>query len=665
MFRRDTGFDTAYVGSSNLSRAALLDGVEWNVRLSQVATPPLLDKFTATFDSYWNDIELRALRPGHGPGPPRRRVGRGVGAHAARSRHHLALGPRGAAVSLPAGRCSSRSQVERTVHDRHRNLVVAATGTGKTVVAALDYRQLAETAASGPALLFVAHRWEILDQSLRTYREVLGDASFGEQYVGGTSPRALAARVRQHPVADVVRRGEHPCRRFDIVVDRRVPPRRGRDLPAVLEHLAPKELLGLTATPERADGTRRPHASSTAAPPPSCGSGTRSAPTCCARSTTSPSPTAPTCRRSPGREARYDERRAGRTSTPATTPVPQSCFAQLRDKVARPRRDAGARLLRQRRARRVHGRGVHAMPASRARAVSGETPAAERAAGARGPARPARQRAVRRRPLQRGRRHPRRRHRAVPAADRERDGVPATARPWPAPDTRQGRPHGPRLRRPPPQGVPLRPQAAGTHRPDPTRSRARHRAGLPVPALGLPDRDGPAVAADRPREHPQPGGQPLAPDRRRAALVRRPGLADVPRRVRPRALRRPASRTSPGPSCGATPVCRRRRAPTGEEKLLKRVRAFAHVDDPERGRPATHGCCRRRAHVRRPQPASSGSPGCCSSRSGPTVAATTRTTRASAPCVAKRPRATSSAPSSTCPSTRARHVTIELERLAA
>ena len=59
MFRRQTRYDTAYVGSSNLSRAALLDGVEWNVRLSRVATPSLLDKFHGTFDTYWNDYEFR------------------------------------------------------------------------------------------------------------------------------------------------------------------------------------------------------------------------------------------------------------------------------------------------------------------------------------------------------------------------------------------------------------------------------------------------------------------------------------------------------------------------------------------------------------------------------------------------------------------------------
>ena len=63
LFRRATGFDTAYVGSSNLSTSALLDGVEWNVRLSKQATPALLHKFEATFDSYWNSSEFETYDP--------------------------------------------------------------------------------------------------------------------------------------------------------------------------------------------------------------------------------------------------------------------------------------------------------------------------------------------------------------------------------------------------------------------------------------------------------------------------------------------------------------------------------------------------------------------------------------------------------------------------
>ena len=96
-------------------------------------------------------------------------------------------------------------QVEREVHNRHRNLVVSATGTGKTVVAALDYQRLVEQ--QDRSLLFVAHRQEILEQSLRTYREVLADAAFGELYVGGQRPerwRHVFASVQSLSAGDTL-----------------------------------------------------------------------------------------------------------------------------------------------------------------------------------------------------------------------------------------------------------------------------------------------------------------------------------------------------------------------------------------------------------------------------------------------------------------------------
>ena len=64
-------------------------------------------------------------------------------------------------------------QVQRDRHDRHRNLLVAATGTGKTVMAALDYRRLREQHGEDLSLLFVAHRRRILDQSRATFATVL------------------------------------------------------------------------------------------------------------------------------------------------------------------------------------------------------------------------------------------------------------------------------------------------------------------------------------------------------------------------------------------------------------------------------------------------------------------------------------------------------------
>ncbi len=187
MFRRATTYDTAYVGSSNLSRAALLDGVEWNVRLSRVGTPALLDKFRATFDTYWNDASFET----YDPESDRDRLDDALAEASGRTTSgRVTISLSGLEVrAYPYQQAMLDSlDVERQVHDRHRNLIVAATGTGKTVIAALDYRGLAEAAGERLSLLFVAHRREILEQSLRTYREVLNDANFGELYVGGAQP---------------------------------------------------------------------------------------------------------------------------------------------------------------------------------------------------------------------------------------------------------------------------------------------------------------------------------------------------------------------------------------------------------------------------------------------------------------------------------------------
>ena len=254
LFRRDTGFDTAYVGSSNLSRSALLEGVEWNVRLSRVATASLLQKFEATFDTYWNDATFESYDPDR----DRDRLDDALAEASGRREHNrVTLTLSGLEVRpYPYQQEMLESlDVERTVHDRHRNLVVAATGTGKTVIAALDYRGLCnDETADRPSLLFVAHRREILEQSLRTYREVLADASFGELYVGGARPerwRHVFASVQSLTAYGV---DNIPADAYDIVVIDEFHHAQAATYRRLIDHLAPRELVGLTATPERADG---------------------------------------------------------------------------------------------------------------------------------------------------------------------------------------------------------------------------------------------------------------------------------------------------------------------------------------------------------------------------------------------------------------------------
>lgn len=161
MLGRKTGFNTAYVGSSNLSHSALVDGLEWNVRLSAISTPHLLDKFRATFDSYWESAEFELYQPAEDGDKLRAALDIASGK---KSTERVVVTLSGLEVQPKPYQAEMLEQLdaERQLHDRHRNLIVAATGTGKTVVAALDYRRLREANGSDLSLLFVAHRKEIL-----------------------------------------------------------------------------------------------------------------------------------------------------------------------------------------------------------------------------------------------------------------------------------------------------------------------------------------------------------------------------------------------------------------------------------------------------------------------------------------------------------------------
>jgi superfamily II DNA or RNA helicase/HKD family nuclease len=251
LFRRSTGAGTAYVGSSNLSRAAMVDGVEWNVRLAQLEQPALLDTFAATFDEYWADPSFEEYEPQRDAG---------------RLRTALALesGPRPTDLTIDVATLDVRPygyqqeildglDTERRVHSRWRNLVVMATGTGKTVVAALDYRRLRQ-AGTADSLLFVAHQRQILRQSRSVFRQVLRDGTFGEMFVDGERPadwRHVFASVQSLSRMDPT---DLDPDRFDVVIVDEFHHAEAPTYSRLLAHLRPRVLLGLTATPERSDG---------------------------------------------------------------------------------------------------------------------------------------------------------------------------------------------------------------------------------------------------------------------------------------------------------------------------------------------------------------------------------------------------------------------------
>lgn len=255
MFHRATGFGSAYIGSANLTGAALTGGLEWTVKVTQRGQAALFTRAEAHFETLWADSEFQRYDPhdfAHRQALTaaiRRESGLGLGDGSVMTVGFFDLEPKTYQREM-----LEQLAVERT-HGRHRNLLVAATGTGKTVVAAFDYRNTCRLVGGRPRMLFVAHREEILRQALRTYREVLRDPDFGDILSGTHEPEHydhLFATIDSVTSRNLLLTWG-AAHWHTVVVDECH--RLAADRFDVFARTAqPAILLGLTATPERSDG---------------------------------------------------------------------------------------------------------------------------------------------------------------------------------------------------------------------------------------------------------------------------------------------------------------------------------------------------------------------------------------------------------------------------
>ena len=240
-FHRESGFSTAYIGSSNLTFSAQVTGLEWNVRTSQPRNRELIEAFRRTFDTYWADVHFEPYDPDR------------FAEATARARAPETIDTPFDITPLPFQRhILERLDVERSMG--HANtLIVAATGTGKTVVSALDYKRL-RSQLQRSRLLFVAHRDTILQQSMTTFRHVLRDGAFGELWVGEHRPQRWDHVFASIQSVSAAGAASIRADQFDIVIVDEFHHAAASTYEALLDHVRPAHLIGLTATPERTDG---------------------------------------------------------------------------------------------------------------------------------------------------------------------------------------------------------------------------------------------------------------------------------------------------------------------------------------------------------------------------------------------------------------------------
>ncbi|WP_171832161.1 MULTISPECIES: DUF3427 domain-containing protein [unclassified Oceanispirochaeta] len=256
IFERNNGLDTAYIGSSNISRSALTKGLEWNLRVTSQENPHIIEKAKATFEHYWNSTDFEDFEIG---GIERFSKALEREKHSKREEElqsYIQISP------FPFQKeVLEKLHVERIDHGYFRNLVVSATGTGKTVISAFDFKRLFQSQKEKASLLFIAHREEILLQARGIFRSVLGAEyhDFGRLWVGKHKPgngnlEHLFMSIQTFNSQKKFFQDRIGSDFFDFIIIDEAHHSKADTYRVLIEKYKPKVLLGLTATPERMDG---------------------------------------------------------------------------------------------------------------------------------------------------------------------------------------------------------------------------------------------------------------------------------------------------------------------------------------------------------------------------------------------------------------------------
>ncbi len=242
-------YSEIYIGSSNISRSALTSGIEWNYRFRSTTDPESYDKFYETFEDLFqnhsiaiDDEELRKYSKNwHKPA-----VSKDLERYDAETEDNDVqepFEPRGAQIEAICALEHTR------VEGASRALISAATGVGKTYLAAFDSKKYKR-------VLFVAHKEEILRQAAESFQNVRksDDYGFFDGNAKCTDKSVIFASVATLGKSEYLNETYFPKNYFDYVVIDEFHHAVNDQYMRIVEYFKPQFLLGLTATPERMDG---------------------------------------------------------------------------------------------------------------------------------------------------------------------------------------------------------------------------------------------------------------------------------------------------------------------------------------------------------------------------------------------------------------------------
>ena len=250
------GYSDIYIGSSNISRSALTSGIEWNYRFSSVSDPKNYEKFYQAFEELFkhhsiiiDDEELkRYSQTWHRPAVAKD-LERYEYSHQNEENEpedtkvRLLYEPRGAQIEALCALEDTRAEGAK------RALVQAATGVGKTYLAAFDSK-------SYERVLFVAHREEILKQAAVSFRNVRNSEDYGF-FTGeekSTDKSVIFASVATLGRSEYLSEKYFAPDYFQYLVIDEFHHAVNEQYQRIVKYFKPQFLLGLTATPERMDG---------------------------------------------------------------------------------------------------------------------------------------------------------------------------------------------------------------------------------------------------------------------------------------------------------------------------------------------------------------------------------------------------------------------------